>query len=167
MGAQLEALARIENTAASIWFRESGLAFFGSLTLHSLSMALVVGINLAIAFRLLKLIPEFALKPLLHFYRVHWIAVILIFLSGLALLLAYPAKALTNPVFYAKFVMLSAGLVIASKLQGKIRTQSEDVLNTKIVRLMALASIAVWVGTITTGRFLAYTNSVLLASRFF
>ena len=44
---------------------------------------------------------------------------------------------------------------------------TKDVLNTKIVRLMALASIAVWVGTITTGRFLAYTNSVLLASRFF
>lgn len=167
MVAQLETLARIESTAASIWFRESGLAFFGSLTLHSLTMALVVGINLAIAFRLLRLIPEFALKPLLHFYRIHWIAVILIFLSGLALLLAYPAKALTNPVFYTKFVMLSAGLVIASKLQGKIRTQSEDELDSKIVRLMALTSIAVWVGTITTGRFLAYTNSVLLASRFF
>ena len=94
-------------------------------------------------------------------------AVILIFLSGLALLLAYPAKALTNPVFYTKFVMLSAGLIIAAKLQGKILTQSEDELDSIIVRLMAVASITVWVGTITTGRFLAYTNSVLLASRFF
>ena len=130
-------------------------------------MALVVGINLAIAFRLLRLIPKFALKPLLHFYRIHWMAVILIFLSGLALLLAYPAKALTNPVFYTKFAMLSAGLIIAAKLQGKILTQSEDELDSKIVRLMAIASITVWVGTITTGRFLAYTNSVLLASRFF
>ncbi len=163
----METLARIEGTAASIWLRESGLAFFGSLTLHSLTMALVVGINLAIAFRLLRLIPKFALKPLLHFYRIHWMAVILIFLSGLALLLAYPAKALTNPVFYTKFAMLSAGLIIAAKLQSKILTQSEDELDSKIVRLMAIASITVWVGTITTGRFLAYTNSVLLASRFF
>ena len=167
MGAQLETLALIENTAASIWFRESGLAFFGSLTLHSLTMALVVGINLAIAFRLLRLVPKFSLNPLQHFYRIHWFAVILIFLSGLALLLAYPAKALTNPVFYAKFAMLSAGLIIARKLQNKIRFQSNDELDSKTVRLMALGSIAVWVGTITTGRFLAYTNSVLLASRFF
>ena len=163
----METLALIESTAASIWFRESGLAFFGSLTLHSLAMALVVGINLAIALRVLRLVPAFALKPLMHFYRIHWIAVILIFLSGLALLLAYPAKALTNPVFYAKFALLSAGLIIASKLQEKIHIQSDDGLDSRTVRLMATASIFVWVGTITTGRFLAYTNSVLLASRFF
>ena len=163
----METLARIEVTALSLWFRESGLAFFGSLTLHSLAMALVVGINLAIAFRLLGIVPSFALKPLMRFYQMHWIAVILIFLSGLALLLAYPAKALTNPVFYAKFAMLSVGLMIASKLQNLIRTRSENELNSKTVKLAALTSIVVWVGTITTGRFLAYTNSVLLASRFF
>ena len=163
----METLARIEVTALSLWFRESGLAFFGSLTLHSLAMALVVGINLAIAFRLLGIVPSFALKPLMRFYQMHWIAVILIFLSGLALLLAYPAKALTNPVFYAKFAMLSVGLIIASKLQNLIHTRSEHELNSKTVKLAALTSIVVWVGTITTGRFLAYTNSVLLASRFF
>ena len=163
----METLARIEVTALSLWFRESGLAFFGSLTLHSLAMALVVGINLAIEFRLLGIVPSFALKPLMRFYQMHWIAVILIFLSGLALLLAYPAKALTNPVFYAKFAMLSVGLIIASKLQNLIRTRSENELNSKTVKLAALTSIVVWVGTITTGRFLAYTNSVLLASRFF
>ena len=167
MESQLETLARIEVTALSLWFRESGLAFFGSLTLHSLAMALVVGINLAIAFRLLGIVPPFSLKPLMRFYQMHWIAVILIFLSGLALLLAYPAKALTNPVFYAKFAMLSVGLMVASKLQNLIRTRPENELNSKTVKLAALASIVVWVGTITTGRFLAYTNGVLLASRFF
>ena len=163
----METLARIEVAALSLWFRESGLAFFGSLTLHSLAMALVVGINLAIAFRLLGIVPSFALRPLMRFYQMHWIAVILIFLSGLALLLAYPAKALTNPVFYAKFAMLSVGLIIASKLQNLIRTRSENELNSKTVKLVALTSIVVWVGTITTGRFLAYTNRDLLASRIF
>ena len=92
----MEIFARLEETALSIWFRESGVAFFGSLTLHSLSMALVVGINLAIAFRLIGLVPSFELRPLLHFYQIHWGAVFLIFVSGFALLLAYPAKALTN-----------------------------------------------------------------------
>ena len=91
----------------------------------------------------------------------------MIFVSGLALLLAYPAKALTNPVFYSKFAMLTAGLIVARKLQILIHTQPENDLNSKTVKLAALTSIVVWVGTITTGRFLAYTNSVLLASRFF
>ncbi len=163
----MEILARLEETALSIWFRESGVAFFGSLTLHSLSMALVVGINLAIAFRLIGLVPSFALRPLLHFYKIHWGAVFLIFVSGCALLLAYPAKALTNPVFYTKLITLSVGLLIARKLHNQIRTRSSSQLTSKNIRWLALVSILCWITTITTGRFLAYTNSVLLASRFF
>ena len=100
----MQILSRIEETALSIWFRESGAAFFSTLTLHSLAMAIVVGINFAIAFRLMGWVPQFALSPYSRFYQIHWIGVIVIFLSGAGLLLAYPAKALTNPIFYLKFV---------------------------------------------------------------
>ena len=51
--------------------------------------------------------------------------------------------------------------------QEKGGGKESDELNSKSVKLAAFTSIVVWVGTITTGRFLAYTNSVLLASRFF
>lgn len=163
----MQSLAILEETPLSIWLRESGAAFFTSLTVHSLAMALVVGINFAIAFRLIGIVPKFDLKPFLKFYRLHWVAVVVIFLSGLALLLAYPAKALTNPVFYLKFSLLTSGLIISGWLQNQIQTGRQTSLAEKKVFWIAVASLLVWIGTITTGRFLAYTNSILLASRFF
>ena len=163
----MQSLAILEETALSIWLRESGAAFFTSLTVHSLAMALVVGINFAIAFRLIGIVPKFDLNPFLKFYRLHWVAVVVIFLSGLALLLAYPAKALTNPVFYLKFSLLTIGLIISGWLQNQIQKGRQPALAQKKVFWIAVASLLVWIGTITTGRFLAYTNSILLASRFF
>ena len=58
-------------------------------------MAFVVGVNLALALGLLGLIPSLLDKRFKPFCC--WWAVGLIFASGLALLIAYPAKALFNP----------------------------------------------------------------------
>ena len=160
-------LARLENTTLSIWFRESGVAFFTSLTLHSIAMAFVIGVNFAIAFRLVRAVPEFELKPFLKFYKLYWLSVVVIFLSGCALLLAYPAKALTNPIFYIKFSLLTIGLIISWWLQNQMQIIKNNEFSRDKYFWIAMISVFIWIGTITTGRFLAYTNSVLLASRFF
>jgi len=163
----MEMLARLENTTLSIWFRESGVAFFTSLTLHSIAMAFVIGVNFAIAFRLVRAVPEFELKPFLKFYKLYWLSVVVIFLSGCALLLAYPAKALTNPIFYIKFSLLTIGLIISWWLQNQMKIIKNNEFSRDKYFWVAMISVFIWIGTITTGRFLAYTNSVLLASRFF
>ncbi len=126
-------------------------------------MAFVVGINLAMALRLIGITPKLSLPGFRKFLPFHWWAVGLIGVSGLALLLAYPAKALTNPVFYLKLVALSIGLVLTWQLHKRFRRNEEP---TQQLR-WGVAMLACWVITIGAGRFLAYTNSVLLASRFF
>lgn len=130
-------------------------------------MAIVVGINLAIAFRLLNWIPQFALEPFNRFYQLHWYGAVVVFVSGAALLLAYPAKALTNPVFYLKFLALSTGLSIAFWLQKQILGDTLALFPQQRIKIIAGLSIGLWVFAISAGRFLAYTHSVLLASRFF
>jgi len=147
--------------------RESGLAFFTSLSLHSLAMAFLVGINLALALGILGRMPRFQLQNFDGYFRLHWYACALVFISGLALLLAYPAKALTNPVFYAKLFTLACGLLIAYKFQLHSRKQKPDSIMQSTMKNWAIISILLWVATITMGRFLAYTHEVLLASRFF
>lgn len=128
-------------------------------------MACVVGINIALCLRLLRITPPFPLTALQGLYRLHWWAVLVIFLSGLALLLAYPAKALTNPVFYLKLTALGAGLGLAWYLQTRCRTGADK----PVLSAHWLASLALlcWIVTIAAGRFLAYTHNVLLASRYF
>ena len=135
-------------------------------------MAFVVGVNLALALSLFGLIPNLLNKHFQPFFVLHWWAVLLIFFSGLALLVAYPAKALTNPVFYLKFTALSAGLLITRRLQRSVsgRTANHQPLpGDHFSRRVptALAILSCWVLTIGAGRFLAYTHSVLLASRYF
>ncbi|MBT72184.1 MAG: hypothetical protein CMQ15_09130 [Gammaproteobacteria bacterium] len=129
-------------------------------------MALVVGINLAVAFRMLGMVPGVATGPLSRFYPLHWYGTVVIFLSGIALLLAYPAKALTNPVFYLKLTALSLGLVLAYRVQRILASQPVPDSERRF-KWIAAASITLWIITITAGRFLAYTHSVLLASRFY
>jgi hypothetical protein len=163
---KLETLARLEETALSILMRESGIAFFSSLTLHSLAMAFVVGINFAVALRLIGFVPRLEIAALSRFYVIHWYAAALIFISGAALLLAYPAKALTNPVFYIKLCAVVIGLLISRRMQSTFSNKPEVSIDSASIKL-AYLSIALWVITLTTGRFLAYTHSTLLASRFY
>ena len=129
-------------------------------------MAFVVGINFLIALRLLGGAPRIPLKNMFRFYTPHWYAAGVIFLSGSALLIAYPAKALTNPVFYIKLGALTLGLIIAYVLPRSL-SNSTNPLNDKPLKLIASCSILLWIITITAGRFLAYTHDVLLASRFY
>lgn len=134
-------------------------------------MALVVGINVAISLRVLTNPIASCPRDLAKFFPLHWIGVGLIFASGLALLIAYPAKALTNPVFYLKFVALSGGLLIAAQfekiLQAEIYLEHGPAPSPSLMRRLAVGSLGMWIVTISAGRFLAYTNSVLLASRFY
>ena len=160
----LELLARLEETSPSIWLRESGPAFFGSLILHSLAMAIVVGINIALALRLIGFTATFPLDNFRAFFRLHWIGVCLIIASGFALLLAYPAKALSNPLFYGKLLALSLALALFARVQRAVLGNG-DYLFTSRARGYLL--LVLWLAVIFAGRFLAYTNSVLLASSFY
>jgi Family of unknown function (DUF6644) len=146
--------------------RESGAAFFTALTLHSLAMAFVVGINFAIAIRLTGFVPRLEISALSRFYAPHWYAALLVLLSGMALLLAYPAKALSNPVFYIKLCALAVCLLISRCIQKKYLHSTAAEIDRFSTRL-AYLSIVLWVIVLTAGRFLAYTHSILLASRFY
>jgi len=163
---KLETLARLEETALSIWMRESGFAFFSALTVHSLAMAFVVGINFAIALRLVGFAPRIEIAALSRFYSLHWYAAVFIFISGMALLLAYPAKALTNPVFYLKLAALTLGLLISRHFQATFFDRPKVTNDRRTINL-AYVSVLLWVVTLTAGRFLAYTHHTLLASRYF
>jgi len=130
-------------------------------------MGFVVGINIAICLRLLGIAPALELHGLSRFYPIHWYCALLILFSGFALLLAYPAKALTNPVFYLKLAAIAIALGISRVIQVRIRGHVFTNSDNRQLKLLAGVALGLWVVTITAGRFLAYTNSVLLASRFY
>jgi hypothetical protein len=151
----------LESTAFSVWMRESPsvFAFPIILAVHTIGLGLLAGINVALDLRMLGFAAQVPLVEFRRFWPFLWLGLWMNVLSGIALIAAYPTKALTNPVFYIKLALIAVALVILravwrSRLTDEIGPASRRRWST---RALAIASLLCWAGAITTGRFLAYT----------
>lgn len=156
----------LEETFLSSWLREALWAFPTFLVFHALGMAFLVGCSVAINLRLLGVAKGIIPSTLLNFYPVIYFSFVVNLLSGLALLISYPAKGLTNPVFYLKMVLVIAA-VIFTQYQKPALANLNTVGNQGIpVRQKQIAVIILffWLVGIFSGRFLAYTHTWLLVS---
>jgi hypothetical protein len=86
-----------------------------------------------------------------------WFGLWLNVATGVALLLAYPTKALTNPVFYLKLAFIGIALAV---LRSILRRTAPGA-SARGTRALAVVSLGSWVGAIAAGRLLAYTCSRL------
>ena len=162
----MDYLLWLEETPFSTWMRESGPAFFSSLIFHSIGMGFVVGVHVAINLRILGVAPRIPLSLMRRFFPVLWVGLVVVFLSGALLLIAYPAKALTNPVFYLKLTAVLAALFITRSLaKGVLQDPGYDAGRApRGARVLAALSLMLWAGAVTSGRLLAYTYNILMAS---
>jgi hypothetical protein len=178
----------IEETAFSVWIRESPslLGFPFILYLHTLGLALLAGLSSAVAFAILVLRQKSIARSLLPLFPLMWLGFGINAVSGVALLMAYPAKALTNPVFYVKLIAIAGAIGIVQWLRGQLteppasaatagsaQAGSAQAGSAQAVadsapkpaeRRAALSLLVLWLIATLTGRLLAYTYSVLLAS---
>ena len=156
----------IEATALSIWVRESPSlwAFPFILILHTVGMGFLVGTNVAIDLRVLGFAPRVPMSLLERLFVVMKLAFFINAVSGLLLLIAYPTKALTNPLFYVKLFLIASALVQTAWIRKNVlrAPQSEQLVSSR-GKAMAGASLAVWAGAVAAGRFLAYTYTHLLS----
>ncbi len=130
--------AWLESTDLSIWLRESP-----------------------------SLLAFVSLSAMERFYPVMWFGFTINAISGILLLISYPTKALTNPVFYLKIGCIAAGMVMMVKMRDSVvRNPACDtapvLTNGKI---LAGISLFLWAAAIISGRFLAYTCKYLIAGR--
>ena len=155
----------IETSSLSVWTRESTsvFAFPAILAVHTVGMGLVAGINAAIDLRILGMAPRVPLTQMKRFIPIMWTGFWLNAASGVVLLIAYPTKALTNPVFFIKLTLIALGLVVFRSIANHVFADLS--LDEKPVsrggRRLAALSLFCWSGAIFTGRFLAYTYQKL------
>ena len=162
----MDYLLWLEATSFSTWMRESGVAFFSTLVFHSVAMAFIVGVHVGVNLRILGVAPHVPLSLMTRFFPVLWASLMVVSLSGALLLVAYPAKALTNPVFYIKLGAVAAALFITWFLaKGMLRDPNHDAVRApRRARLLAALSLLLWAGAVTSGRLLAYTHNMVMAS---
>jgi len=158
----------LESTALSVWIRESTsvFAFPAILSAHAIGMGLAAGINGALALHLLGVAPRIPTREMRRFVPLMWFGFWVNAASGLLLLIAYPTKALTNPVFYLKLSLIALAMWIFAVLNRRVLRNSNADPGGSFpgLKLLATASLVCWAGAITAGRLLAYTHTRLLAT---
>ena len=112
----------VETSALSIWVRESPsvFAFPIILSFHTIGMGFLAGMNAAIALRILGFAPRVPLMEARRVFPVLWAGFWLNAVSGIVLLIAYPTKALTNPMFYFKLTCVALGLVTQTLIRRRV-----------------------------------------------
>ena len=163
-----EHLDWIEQTAVSLWIREGSLwAFPIILILHTVGLAFLVGANVALDVRLLGFARGVPLHAMLPFFRAMWIGFWVNAASGVLLLITYPTKALTNPLFYLKLGLIAVAVTHARWVRAQIARNPTygGVGLPTMARLASAAALVCWIAAITAGRLLAYTYTYLMADQ--
>jgi len=161
----MDFLRWIEETAVSVWAREDPYAYFAFLIFHAFGMALLVGGGIAVALRLLGVAAAARLEAFAGFFPVMWLGAALATVSGLGLLAAYPAKALTNWIFALKFAcLLGAALLLRRIARDHFATASRGERLPATAPSVAVAALVLWLGAVACGKLLLYTYSILMTA---
>lgn len=159
----MEFLASIENSALSVWVRESGSlwAYPSMLFLHTVGLGIVVGVSMLVDLRLLGLARRMPIAPLARFLPIIWLGFWLDLASGLILLMADATTKFTNPMFGVKMAFVALAVADILLIDRKVfRHHRGDHSVPMAGRVLAALSIVCWLGAIVAGRLTAYVGAV-------
>lgn len=157
-------LQELENIGFSTWVRESGSlwSFPGILLIHTYGMAIVVGIIAAVDIHILGLAPALPLAPMQKVLPVVWAAFWINAVTGVILLVADATTKMTNPDFGVKMAFILLAVINQRIIEKRVLADPEvdrKPFSTN-AKMLAVLSLALWVGAITAGRLMAYVGPV-------
>jgi len=156
-------ISAIDNSALAEWIRESPsvIGYTAILSVHVVGLALVIGISVVIALRLLGAVPELPLAPLRKAFPILYVAFWCNFISGLGLLVADASKMFSFPVFWIKMAFIVLGVLVMRALRNAVFGDAVLARSTlgdapPLARKLAFASLVCWAGALIAGRLTSY-----------
>jgi cytochrome bd-type quinol oxidase subunit 2 len=145
-------------TAPSQAIQASSWAIPAIQSVHILALALVftLGIVLSLRFAGLGLSAEPLAQLAARSTRRIWMLLLVLLVTGALLITAEPGRTVTNPVFYAKMIMLAAVIVVTLLLAYIARRVEKP---TALHIAIAVLAVLLWIGIIFAGRLIAYIES--------
>jgi hypothetical protein len=155
----------IELSPLSVFMREDFYAYFVVLIFHAWGMAFLVGGGMAVSLRVMGVASGARLERFAGFFPFMWIGAAMAILSGLLLLVGYPAKALTNWVFALKFACLgSAALLVRHMARTYFPIAARGEALPGRARWIAVLCFLLWIAGVTAGKMLLHTYKILMVS---
>jgi len=152
-------LAALEQSAFSTWLRESTSiwAYPTVLMLHTVGLAMLVGLNTAVDLRVLGFGRGIELAWFKKLFPAMWIGFWVNLVTGAMLFATDPIVKGTTTIFMVKLGLVVVGVMLIVVLRRKMFGGALRVAHvTPATKAMALLSLIVWLAAITTGRFMAY-----------
>ena len=159
----MQILEWLSQTAPSIWIREgtSIWAYPMIITLHSIGLAVMVGLSVIVALRILGVASALPLAAMERLYPAIWTGFVINTISGIGLIVGDPVGMLTNPLFAVKIVLVAAAVANVAVIERRVvrspEVQSGDEPSGS--RALALGSLVLWVAATTMGRLTAYLGA--------
>ncbi len=126
---------------------------------HILAIASVLIGSLLIDLRLLGLHGrEHSVGEVWHRYIAFvWFALPILLITDSILIIGEPARSLANLFFQLKMLMLATVIGITLGIQRAVVRKPATFNNVPLTRRLAMVSIALWIGIVCAGRWIAYT----------
>lgn len=150
----------IDNTWLAEMVRVSAYGYPAMITLHSLGLAIMVGLSVVLSLRVLGAFSAIPFSSLYRLLQVAWVGFIINFISGGSLFAANATGLITHQVFLVKMSMVILGAIFVAIMQSMIKTamatgQGEAAAGTNL-KVMAWLTIVAWTIAMVTGRMIAY-----------
>lgn len=160
---KLNFLAYLQASAVSEWLSISMLGFPTLIALHSVGMAVVVGLSLMVALRLNGIIAGIKVEHVPKFLTIAVWGFVLNFLTGLALFITRGPEYITSYIFLVKMLLVIISAVILFWLRKHLmsRESTTEVLATdRIARSLSVIAAVLWFGAVIAGRLIAYLSNI-------
>jgi hypothetical protein len=150
----------IDNTWLAEMVRVSAYGYPAMITLHSLGLAIMVGLSVILSLRVLGCFSSIPFSSLHRLLQVAWVGFIINFISGGSLFAANATGLIVHQVFLLKMSMVIVGAIFVGVMQGMIKTamasgQGEAAAGTNL-KVVAWLTIGAWTIAMVTGRMIAY-----------
>jgi hypothetical protein len=149
----------LQQSGFAHWVQAS--AYPAVITLHSIGLAILVGVLTLIDLRVLGFVRELPLTALRRLMGVVWIGFAINAVSGVMLFSIDARKDFHSGLFRSKMAAIAVGLILGILIRSRAlvgptaQMQAEAAPDAK---LFAVLSLIVWTGAIVSGRLLAYST---------
>jgi hypothetical protein len=145
-------LLALQDSSFAHWVQSA--AYPVVITLHSIGLAVLVGLLVIIDLSVLGLAPRMPLPGLRSFMTVVWIGFGVNALSGAMLFCIDAKKDFHSNLFRIKLAVIVLGLIFGMLIQAKL----VDTRVSPRTKAWAVLSLLCWTGAIVSGRLLAYST---------
>jgi hypothetical protein len=152
-------LVAIQESAFANWVQATAYPYV--ITLHSVGLALLVGLLVVIDLRVLGFGRGLPIPTLRKLMTVIWIGFWTNFASGVMLFAIDAKKDFYSPLFRIKLASIAVGLILGSLIKRRVLDREHeyaaaDASALPAAKVMAVFSLLSWAGAIVAGRLLAY-----------